>query len=303
VDGKPQKGFNTPSGKLELYSEELEEWGWPEFAVPTYARSHVSRGLIDHAKGEYLLLPTYRLPTMIHTRSNNAKHLNELSHTHPLLVCPEDAERIGVATNDLVRVETEIGYFVIKALVTDGIRPGVIAASHHMGRWRLREDRGNDRWSSALVDMTEEGDTVRFRQLHGVQPWESEDPSSSRVWWSDAGVHQNMTFPVHPDPVSGMHCWHQKVRATPAGPGDRYADIAVDLSKSREVYRRWLSLARPAHGQLRRPLWLYRAVKPTREAYRLPQDEQTLRAREAAEGRRPSPAEMASVVDWSPGEG
>jgi anaerobic selenocysteine-containing dehydrogenase len=35
-------------------------------------------------------------------------------------VCPEDAERIGVATNDLVRVETEIGYFVIKALVTEG---------------------------------------------------------------------------------------------------------------------------------------------------------------------------------------
>jgi hypothetical protein len=26
------------------------------------------------------------------------------------------------------------------------------------------------------------------------------------VWWSDAGVHQNITFPVHPDPVSGMHC-------------------------------------------------------------------------------------------------
>jgi anaerobic selenocysteine-containing dehydrogenase len=303
VDGKPREGFNTPSGKLELYSEELEEWGWPEFAVPTYARSHVSRALIDHARGEYLLLPTYRLPTLIHTRSNNAKHLNELSHTHPLLVCPEDAERIGVATNDLVRVETEIGYFVIKALVTDGIRPGVIAASHHMGRWRLREDRGNDRWSSALVDMTEEGETVRFRQLHGVRPWESEDPSSSRVWWSDAGVHQNMTFPVHPDPVSGMHCWHQKVRATPARPGDRYADIAVDLSRSREVYRRWLSLARPAHGQLRRPLWLYRAVKPSREAYRLPQDEETLKARQAAaEGRPPSPAEMASLVDWSPGE-
>jgi anaerobic selenocysteine-containing dehydrogenase len=35
-------------------------------------------------------------------------------------VCPEDAERIGVATNDLVRMETEIGYFVIKALVTEG---------------------------------------------------------------------------------------------------------------------------------------------------------------------------------------
>ncbi|MEN9220090.1 MAG: hypothetical protein Q6K08_04715, partial [Thermostichales cyanobacterium GMQP_bins_62] len=50
--------------------------------------------------------PTFRLPTLIHTRSGNAKHLTELAHTHPLLVYPEDAERMGVATNDLVRVET-----------------------------------------------------------------------------------------------------------------------------------------------------------------------------------------------------
>jgi Fe-S-cluster-containing dehydrogenase component len=34
------------------------EWGWPELAVPTYARSHVSRSLIDHGKGEYLLRAT-----------------------------------------------------------------------------------------------------------------------------------------------------------------------------------------------------------------------------------------------------
>ena len=58
IDGALRKGFNTPSGKLELYSEELESWGWPELAVPTYARSHVHHSLIDHARGEYLLLPT-----------------------------------------------------------------------------------------------------------------------------------------------------------------------------------------------------------------------------------------------------
>ena len=34
-------------------------------------------------------------------------------------------------------------------------------------------------------------------------------------------MHQNMTFPVQPDPVSGMHCWHQAVRITKAGPDDQ----------------------------------------------------------------------------------
>ncbi len=297
VDGEPMRGFNTPSRKLELFSPTLSEWGWPEQAAPAYLRSHVHRSLIDQGLGEYALLPTYRLPTMIHSRSGNAKYLNELAHTHPLLVYPEDAERIGVETGDIVRVETEIGYFVIKAMVTEGIRPGIVAASHHMGRWRLKEDSGNERWSSALVDMQESGEGVRFRRVHGVQPWESADASSSRVWWSDAGVHQNITFPVHPDPISGMHCWHQKVRVRPAETDDRYGDIFVDFGRSRDVYRKWIGLSRPASGDLRRPIWLFRPVKPTLDTYRLPEE---LR-KDPVDGL-PGADDFAGLVDWSPAE-
>jgi hypothetical protein len=264
-------------------------------------RSHVHRSLIDHGAGEYLLLPTYRLPTMVHSRSGNAKYLNELSHTHPLLVHPADGERIGLATGELARVETEIGWFVIRALVTEGIRPGVVAASHHMGRWRLKEDTGGARWSTALVDMAEAGQAVTFRRRHGVTPWESEDPSSRHVWWSDAGVHQNITFPVHPDPVSGMHCWHQKVRVRPALPTDRYGDVHVDFSRARAVYRKWLTLARPATGELRRPIWLFRPVKPQLDAYALPDDERTRALRErAAAGPPPAADDLAGLVDWDP---
>jgi anaerobic selenocysteine-containing dehydrogenase len=302
VDDTARRGFNTPSRKLELYSETLAEWGWEEFATPTYARTHVHRSLIDHEQGEYVLVPTYRLPTMVHSRSGNAKYLNELAHAHPLLVHPEDAKRIGIDINALVRVETEIGFFVIKALVTEGIRPGVVAASHHMGRWRLSEQQGMERWSSALVSMDEHGETVDFRRLHGVEPWSSSDPSSERVWWSDAGVHQNITFPVHPDPISGMHCWHQKVRVRAAEPTDRYADIHVDFARARDVYRKWLALARPASGELRRPIWLFRPVKPTLDAYELPQDGATLAARADAHGDRPNPFEFHRLVDWTPAE-
>ena len=82
-----------------------------------------------------------------------------------------------------------------------------------------RRTQGMERWSSALVVWSSKPTAVTFRQLHGVRPWQSSDPSSTRVWWSDAGVHQNITFPVHPDPISGMHCWHQKVRVRPAAAG------------------------------------------------------------------------------------
>ena len=85
-----------------------------------------------------VLLSTFRLPTQIHTRSANAKWLDELAHTNPVWIHPGDAGRLGIArTGDLVRVETDIGYFVAKAWITEGIRPGVVACSHHMGRWRL----------------------------------------------------------------------------------------------------------------------------------------------------------------------
>jgi hypothetical protein len=113
-----------------------------------------------------------------------------------------------------------------------------------------------------------------MRQIHGVQPYVSDDPDTARVWWEDAGVHQNLTFAVHPDPVSGMHCWHQKVRLERAGPNDRYGDIFVDTQRAHEVYKEWLAMTRPA-GQvspngLRRPHWLLRPFRPNLEAYKLP---------------------------------
>lgn len=72
-------------------------------------------------------------------------------------------------------------------------------------------------------------------------------------------------------------------------------------TRGREVYRKWLALARPAAGALRRPLWIFRQVKPAREAYLLPDDEQTKLARKAAaRGRSLSALDMATTLDWSP---
>src|SRR5690606_37951600 len=141
-------GFPTPSRKLELYSETLADWGWPEHATPGWNRSHVHWEDLDLDGGERILLPTFRLATLIRTRSGNAKWLNEISHGHPLWLHPADAERLGVEVGGLVRVNTRIGHFVIRTWRTEGIRPGVVACSHHMGRWRLADETGNERWSS-----------------------------------------------------------------------------------------------------------------------------------------------------------
>ena len=75
VDGVRRAGFATPSKRLEFWSKTLADWGWGEVALPTYARGHVHRTAVDASKSEYCLLPTFRLPTQIHTRSANAKWL------------------------------------------------------------------------------------------------------------------------------------------------------------------------------------------------------------------------------------
>ncbi len=288
-------GYNTPSRKLELFSRTLAEWKWPEYALPGYIGSHVgpdalhvagngrAAGTFDaattpavdwpeQARGEVLcLLPIFRLPTLIHTRTNNAKWLFELSHRNPMWVSPADAERIGgVVTGELVKVHTEIGYFVVPVWITEGIKPGVIACSHHLGRWRPREELGIERYSSALVDLREVGPGQwRLRKLHGVIRRKSEDPDTERVWWTSSGVNQNLAFPVHPDPVSGMQCWHQVVRVERAGREDQEGDVYVDTKRAHAVYLKWKSFTRPAPGPggLRRPLWFARVARPATEAY------------------------------------
>jgi anaerobic selenocysteine-containing dehydrogenase len=270
VDGVIRRGFPTPSGRLEFWSRTLAEWGWRDAAIPTYLPSHVHPDKL--AEGEMPLISTFRLPVQVHTRSANAKWLDEIAHTNPLWIHPSDADRIGVRAGQLVRVETEIGHFVVKAWVTEGIRPGVVACSHHMGRWKL-SDRGQGQMM-ATVALDRGDDGWRMRRRRGVGPYTSDDPDTRRIWWTDVGVHQNLTFPVHPDPVSGQHCWHQAVRVRKAEPGDAYGDIAVDTERSHEVYERWLELTRGAESNspdgTRRPFWLMRPLKPSKDVFALP---------------------------------
>ncbi len=268
VGGVARRGFNTPSRRLEFYSRTLVDWGWPEHAVPRYVPGHVHWRTLDRNEHEFDLLPNFRLPTLIHTRSP-VKWLYEISHENPLWIATADARRVGVATGDLVKVRTRIGYFVTRAWVTEGIRPGILAMSHHLGRWRLDEETGN-RAASALVRIERQGGGYKVSQVHGARPFATSDPDSMRIWWSEVGVHQNLTFPVQPDPVSGMHCWHQRVKLDKAGGDDRYGDIYVDTDEAHAVYKEWLHLTRPAPGPggLRRPLWFDRPLRPVEGAYR-----------------------------------
>jgi anaerobic selenocysteine-containing dehydrogenase len=265
-----EEGWPTPSGKQEFYSETMIEFGYPEHAIPHFRqKSHVHP---DHLQGddEYCLLPNFRLPQHIHSRSANAKWLVEIAHRNPIWIHPSDAAKLGVAEGDLLKIETEIGWFVDKVWVTEGIKPGVVGCSHHIGRWRREQDQGN-RLMTNTVSIEDRGEgKMRMRTVRGIEPWKSDDPDTNRLWWRDGGVHQNITHAVQPDPISGAHCWLQKVRLSRPGPGEHYGDIEVDRNKAFAHFQKWNGWAkeRETHPRgERRPLWFNRPLAPKPEHF------------------------------------
>ena len=265
-----EEGWPTPSGKQEFYSETMIEFGYPEHSIPHYRqKSHVHP---DNLTGddEYCLLPNFRLPQHIHSRSANAKWLVEIAHRNPIWIHPKDAAKLGVAEGDLLKIETEIGWFIDKVWVTEGIKPGVIGCSHHIGRWRRDQDQGN-RFMTNTVSIEDRGNgKMRMRTVNGIEPWKSDDPDTNRIWWRDGGVHQNITHAVQPDPISGHHCWLQKVKLSRPESGEKYGDIEVDREKSFAYYKKWNEWAkeRETHPRNeRRPLWMKRPLSPKKEHF------------------------------------
>lgn len=270
VDGKLLRGFPTPSGKLEFYSKTLADWGWADQAIPGYVKSHIHKE--ELRQDQMVLISTFRLPVQIHTRSANSKWLDEIAHTNPVWINPIDAARLNIKETDKIRVKSDIGYFVAKPWITEGIRPGVVACSHHMGRWKFDPDQ--NALTMRTVSLEKNGDDRRLVPKSPPRPFDSSDKDTKRFWWQDVGVHQNLIFPVHPDPVSGMHCWHQAVTVELAQPGDIYGEVYVDRAASKRVFQQWLSKTRDAYSTspdgTRRPRWLMRPLKPSVTASQLP---------------------------------
>jgi len=273
INNKNFVGYPTPSRKQEIFSQTMVDFGYPEHSTPGYRiKSHVHTDNLDKQKNEYVLLPNFRLPTHIHSRSANAKWLTEIAHRNPVWIHPIDAEKLFLKEGDLLKIKTEIGWFIDKVWITEGIKPGIVGCSHHIGRWRRQQDEGN-RFMTNTVDITRiNNGEWRMRTLSGVEPWETKDPDTKRIWWRDGGVHQNITHPANPDPISGAHCWLQKVTLSKPNDDEYYGDVFVDTNKSFTHFKKWnqWALDREVHPKnLRRPLWMGRPLTPKIEQFYL----------------------------------
>ena len=122
-------GFNTPSGKVELYSSLLEKNDCAP--LPAYTTPFESPADAPEPEAEYpyILTTGWRLPVYRHTENRENPLLREIAPRPGLLIHPDTASGLGISEGDPVIVETRVGNATLHAVFTLGIHPDVIQAT------------------------------------------------------------------------------------------------------------------------------------------------------------------------------
>lgn len=144
--GKP---FQTPSGKIEVFSTTLAkvtdwtktQWGYAIPAIPKWIEPFES---LNHPLAKiypfHMVTPHPRWRT--HSIFHNIPWLRE-TFQQEITLNASDAKRLGIRTGDTVEVWNARGRIVLPAYVTERCMPGVVVV--YEGAWMDRDASGVDR--------------------------------------------------------------------------------------------------------------------------------------------------------------
>lgn len=218
LEGTPVRGFKTPSRKFEIVSS-------------TVVEKAAEAGIVDDGLPHYVAIPSHQnLPDdrfvlvsfkwNVHTQARTApqKLLSEIVHDNPVWINTKTARRLGIRTGDLLELTTfrpqgathratgeSMGSAQIRAFVTEGIHPRVLAVSNSLGHLF------GGRAAAAAQGPRPIGPGFSEELI-------AEDPDlAERLWWDEAqggrgaGVNINGILPIQPSPVTGMQAWFDTV--------------------------------------------------------------------------------------------
>jgi thiosulfate reductase/polysulfide reductase chain A len=109
--------WNTPSGKIELYSDTLAKVGFP--GVPTWEEP-------PQPKEDQFYLLTGKVAQSTQFGTQNNQLLHKYSDEPRLWMNVQVAAKLGLATDDWVEVTSEVGQIHTKLLATQAIRPDCV---------------------------------------------------------------------------------------------------------------------------------------------------------------------------------
>jgi anaerobic dimethyl sulfoxide reductase subunit A len=143
--------FNTPSGKIEIYSNVLADNPNPYGLgvippIPTWFATG------DDTARFPLSLCTPKSRARTHSIHGNQPHLSRVD-PDTVWLHPDDAAARGIVDGQLVRVFNDIGATVLPAQVTDRIAPGVVSIKE--GAWFTPGADGADSQGCANVLTTD----------------------------------------------------------------------------------------------------------------------------------------------------
>lgn len=125
--GKKEHTFKTDSEKIELYSETLEDEGFP--GVPTFVPvNEVPKGFARLVYG--------RSPVHTFNRSQNNKWLHNEIPENPLWINEASGKKMGLKTGDRVHCENQDGIRSRNdtvVMLTPGIRSDTVYMAHGYG--------------------------------------------------------------------------------------------------------------------------------------------------------------------------
>jgi anaerobic selenocysteine-containing dehydrogenase len=127
-----EKGFNTPSGKVEIFSQRLKEWGYDP--LPLYRELPESPYSTPNLFKEYpLIFTSAKDPFYFHSSNRNIPSLRKLSSDPVALIHPNTASHLGINEGDWISIETKRGTIQQKAKLTPEIDSRIIVLS--FGWW------------------------------------------------------------------------------------------------------------------------------------------------------------------------
>lgn len=124
------KGFSTPSGKIEIYSETFEKAGFDP--LPTYREPDQSPYGDPKMFQKYPLILTTGARNLYFTHSQH-RNIQDLKEKNPepyAEVHTKTAEKFGIQNGDAIIVESNRGQIRVKAFVTEDMMEGVVSIPH-----------------------------------------------------------------------------------------------------------------------------------------------------------------------------
>jgi anaerobic selenocysteine-containing dehydrogenase len=139
LHGDVPRGFRTPSGKIELFSEVLADHGYPP--LPEFEEPGTSpRSRPDLAERFPLILTCAKSLWFCETQHRNVASLRSRVPYPQLELHPETARGRGVASGDWVRLETPHGSIRVRARLNASLDPQVVCGQH--GWWQACTELG-----------------------------------------------------------------------------------------------------------------------------------------------------------------